>query len=273
MPYHTCTQTTPAQYFAGFCPSIKLVFANRLVSAAGMRAALLALATATCSALLVPTPPRSYADSTLSRKPTRRSFLLALPALAAPTTAFAAATGGGSVTSQIETKGGGPPKIGELAKLTKGEPGPEELKRLAQGYQRLEYLLSNWEKETTVCIKGCKGSYENCGCTRDPVIVQSYMGYKSMNDPLFKAGDLMMRASPMVQSDADFDRYNDAMTKWTQKADSGNIMAYVSSWGEANPGGGQDEIARYLEKSRKDVVDSANLLKTVMDILSIPKVV
>ena len=238
-----------------------------------MRAALLALATATCSALLVPTPPRSYADSTLSRKPTRRSFLLALPALAAPTTAFAAATGGGSVTSQIETKGGGPPKIGELAKLTKGEPGPEELKRLAQGYQRLEYLLSNWEKETTVCIKGCKGSYENCGCTRDPVIVQSYMGYKSMNDPLFKAGDLMMRASTMVQSDADFDRYNDAMTKWTQKADSGNIMAYVSSWGEANPGGGQDEIARYLEKSRKEVVDSANLLKTIMDILSIPKVV
>ena len=238
----------------------------------GMRVSLLALALP-CSALLVPTPPRSHADGTLSTKPTRRSFLLALPALAAPTTAFAAATGGGSVTSQIETKGGGPPKIGELAKLTKGEPGPEELKRLAQGYQRLEYLLSNWEKETTVCIKGCKGSYENCGCTRDPVIVQSYMGYKSMNDPLFKAGDLMMRASTMVQSDADFDRYNDAMTKWTQKADSGNIMAYVSSWGEANPGGGQDEIARYLEKSRKEVVDSANLLKTIMDILSIPKVV
>jgi hypothetical protein len=83
----------------------------------------------------------------------------------------------------------------------------------------------------------------------------------------------MMRASSMVQSDADFDRYNDAMTKWTQKADSGNIMAYVSSWGEANPGGGQDEIARYLEKSRKEVVDSANLLKTIMDILNIPKVV
>ena len=237
-----------------------------------MRAALLALALP-CSALLVPTPPRSYADNTLSSKPTRRSFLLALPALAAPTTAFAAATGGGSVMSQIETKGGGPPKLPELAKLTKGEPGPEELKRLAFGYQRLEYLLKNWEKETTVCIRGCKGSYENCGCTRDPIIVQAYMGYKSMNDPLFKAGDLMMRASSMVQSDADFDRYNDAMTKWTQKADSGNIMAYVSSWGEANPGGGQDEIARYLEKSRKEVVDSANLLKTIMDILNIPKVV
>ena len=208
----------------------------------------------------------------LSSKPTRRSFLLALPALAAPTTTFAAATGGGFSKSQIETKGGGPPKIPELAKLTKGEPGPEELKRLAYGYQRLEYLLNNWEKETTVCIRGCKGGYDNCGCTRDPIIVQSYMGYKSMNDPLFKAGDLMLRASSMVKSDADFERYNAAMDKWTEKADAGNVMAYVSSWGEANPGGGQDEIARYLEKSRKEVVQSANLLKTIMDILGIPKI-
>merc|ERR1740127_319613 len=96
------------------------------------------------------------------------------------------------------------------------------------------------------------------------------MGYKSMNDPLFKAGDLMMRASTMVQSDADFDRYNDAMTKWTQKADSGNIMAYVSSWGEANPGGGQDEILRFLNKSQKEVEESAALLKTIIEKLGLP---
>ena len=89
----------------------------------------------------------------------------------------------------------------------------------------------------------------------------------------FKAGDLMLRASSMVKSDADFERYNAAMDKWTEKADAGNVMAYVSSWGEANPGGGQDEIARYLEKSRKEVVQSANLLKTIMDILGIPKIV
>ena len=57
-----------------------------------------------------------------------------------------------------------------------------------------------------------------------------------------------------MKSDADFERYNAAMDKWTEKADAGNVMAYVSSWGEANPGGGQDEIARYLEKSRKEVV-------------------
>jgi hypothetical protein len=44
------------------------------------------------------------------------------------------------------------------------------------------------------------------------------------------------------------------MEKWNNKADSGNVMAYVSSWGEANPGGGQDTIALYLEKSRKEVL-------------------
>ena len=45
-----------------------------------------------------------------------------------------------------------------------------------------------------------------------------------------------------------------------------------AGWGEANPGGGQDEIARYLEKSRKEVVQSASLLKTIMDILGVPEI-
>jgi|TARA_B100000524_G_scaffold328783_1_gene213619 hypothetical protein len=47
-------------------------------------------------------------------------------------------------------------------------------------------------------------------------------------------------------------------------------MAYVSSWGEANPGGGQDEVARYLEKSRRGVVESVQILKTIIDILGVP---
>lgn len=146
----------------------------------------------------------------------------------------------------------------------------EEMKRLALGYQRLQYLLANWEKETTVCIKGCKGPYEACGCLRDPIIVQSYMGYKSMEDPLFRAGDLMLRASSLVKSDEEFEKYTIAMEKWNNQADDGNVMAYVSSWGEANPGGGQDEIARYLEKSRQVVVKAAGLLKEICGYLEVP---
>jgi len=185
-----------------------------------------------------------------------------------PGSALAAVTGGGFVESQFATQGGGPPKTPPLTPLTKGEPGPEELQRLVYGYQRLSYLLGNWEKETTVCIKGCTGGYESCGCIRDPVIVQSYMGYKSMEDPLFRSGDLMLRASTLIP-DSEFDRYNDAMEKWNLKADSGNVMAYVSSWGEANPGGGQDEILRYLKKSKKEVEESTALLKQIIDALGL----
>ena len=79
--------------------------------------------------------------------------------------------------------------------------------------------LSRAARETTVCIKGCKGPYEACGCLRDPIIVQSYMGYKSMEDPLFRAGDLMLRASSLVKSDEEFEKYTIAMEKWNNQAD------------------------------------------------------
>ena len=233
---------------------------------------LLTLATAFAASALRVAPAAPARAQPAPARCSRRAALLAVPALAAlptvPAPALAAATGGGFQSSQIETQGGGPPKMPALAPLTKKEPGPDELQRLVYGYRRLQYLLDNWEKETTVCIKGCKGAYETCGCERNPIIVQSYMGYKSMEDPLFKAGDLMLRASTLI-SDADFDKYNEAMEKWTNKADAGNVMAYVSSWGEANPGGGQSEIERYLKKSRKDVEESAALLKIIIDSLGL----
>jgi len=152
-----------------------------------------------------------------------------------------------------------------------GVPTQQELGRLAQGYSRLQYLLQNWEKLTTVCIKGCVGAPEQCGCIRDPVIVQSYMGFKSMEDPLFKADQLMIRAQQLVASDKDLDAYTDAVDRWTRKCDAANVMAYTSSWGEANPGGGKSEVERYLAKSRKEVVESAEILKTIMDLLDIPE--
>jgi len=46
-------------------------------------------------------------------------------------------TGGGFVDGQLQTRGTGPPKVSGLAPLTKGEPGPDELQRLAVGYKRL----------------------------------------------------------------------------------------------------------------------------------------
>ena len=46
-------------------------------------------------------------------------------------------------------------------------------------------------------------------------------------------------------------------------------MAFVSSWGEANPGGGKDRVRLFIERSKKNVIESRDGLKKVMDILDL----
>ena len=82
----------------------------------------------------------------------------------------------------------------------------KDKENIVKGYKRLQYLLDNWEKETTVCKIG----------------------------HLFQAS-----------------------------------MAFVSSWGEANPGGGKDRVQLFIERSKKNVIASRDSLKTVIDILNL----
>ncbi len=161
------------------------------------------------------------------------------------------------------------PPSAALAKET--TPTADELLRLAKGEARIQYLLDNWEELTTVCIKGCVGKPEQCGCVRDPTVVQGYLGFKSMNDPLFRADQLMIRAEPLVKSEDLLDDYSNAIDRWTQKVEMSNVMAYTSSWGEANPGGGKSEVERYLSKSRKEVEETSEILRGIMSMLDVPR--
>ena len=87
-----------------------------------MRHALLALA-----ALLASSTALRLEHLSKPPQPTRRSFLLAAPALLAlPPQVRAAATGGGFQDSQFTSIGGGPPKLVNVPALTKGEPSPQE---------------------------------------------------------------------------------------------------------------------------------------------------
>jgi hypothetical protein len=72
-------------------------------------------------------------------------------------------------------------------------------------------------------------------CEKNPLVVQDYLGYKNVNDPLFKADKLMVRAAPLV--DNDLEQYLEAVERYREKADQAAMMAYTSSWGEANPNG------------------------------------
>ena len=48
-------------------------------------------------------------------------------------------------------------------------------------------------------------------------------------------------------------------------------MAYTSSWaGEENPNGSRKNIEAYLEQAKGDVEDSADVLKSIIDMLALP---
>jgi hypothetical protein len=95
-----------------------------------------------------------------------------------------------------------------------------------------------------------------------------YLGYKSTSDPLFKAESTMMRLRAYVPVDRETEFY-DAIDEFSRNAEEANSMAFVSSWGEANPGGGKDRVRLFIERSRNNVVASRDSLRTVMDILDL----
>ncbi|KAG7341388.1 hypothetical protein IV203_023340 [Nitzschia inconspicua] len=144
----------------------------------------------------------------------------------------------------------------------------EELDKanIVKGYQRLQYLLDNWEKETTVC--GMGGDKLERSCERTPLKVMDYLGYKATNDPLFKAEKTLRRLYPLAPASRDVD-FIEAVDRYVENADEASGMAYISSWGEANPGGGKDRVELFIERARKNVIVARDSLATVIEILGL----
>eukprot|EP00543_Licmophora_paradoxa_P006139 CAMPEP_0202444268 /NCGR_PEP_ID=MMETSP1360-20130828/3405_1 /ASSEMBLY_ACC=CAM_ASM_000848 /TAXON_ID=515479 /ORGANISM="Licmophora paradoxa, Strain CCMP2313" /LENGTH=120 /DNA_ID=CAMNT_0049060221 /DNA_START=20 /DNA_END=379 /DNA_ORIENTATION=- len=119
--------------------------------------------------------------------------------------------------------------------------------------------MSDTERKQVVRTEGGGGGV----CEKTPLRVQDYMGYKSTEDPLYRVDKLMVRAYPLVDPDQ-AENYLEAVEQYREKADNTAMMAYTSSWGEANPNGGKEVIDAYLEKTKIDVEESAKLLRTIM---------
>mmetsp|Transcript_2811 Transcript_2811/g.4067 ORF Transcript_2811/g.4067 Transcript_2811/m.4067 type:complete len:235 (-) Transcript_2811:35-739(-) len=158
-------------------------------------------------------------------------------------------------------------------------PSNKELERLQKGHARVTYLLDNWDAETEICGKNIMSDLERKQvirtdgggggiCEKTPLRVQDFLGYKSTEDPLFKADKLMVRAAPLVDPD-NFEEYLDVVEKYREKADQGAMMAYTSSWGEANPNGGKDIIEEYLVSTKVEVEKTESLLRAVLGYLNL----
>ena len=158
-------------------------------------------------------------------------------------------------------------------------PSPAELERLRKGHARVKYLLENWNSITQICGKIIMSDTErrqvvrtegagSGGCEKTPLAVQEYMGYKSTEDPLYRVEKLMVKAAPLVDPD-DFENYLEVVEKYKDKADNTAMMAYTSSWGEANPNGGKEVIDEYLERTKEDVMESEKYLYQILKYLKL----
>eukprot|EP00339_Tiarina_fusa_P015653 CAMPEP_0117049158 /NCGR_PEP_ID=MMETSP0472-20121206/33970_1 /TAXON_ID=693140 ORGANISM="Tiarina fusus, Strain LIS" /NCGR_SAMPLE_ID=MMETSP0472 /ASSEMBLY_ACC=CAM_ASM_000603 /LENGTH=211 /DNA_ID=CAMNT_0004762511 /DNA_START=66 /DNA_END=701 /DNA_ORIENTATION=- len=143
----------------------------------------------------------------------------------------------------------------------------KDRENILKGYKRLQYLLDNWEKETTVCNIGQETTFGD-KCERSPMKVMEYLGFRATNDPLFRADKTLMRLMADVPADKEIE-YMQAMELFAEKAEEASSMAFVSSWGEANPGGGKDRVQLFIERSKTMVMQSRDSLGTVIDILEI----
>ncbi|KAL7526334.1 hypothetical protein ACHAXR_001432 [Thalassiosira sp. AJA248-18] len=160
-------------------------------------------------------------------------------------------------------------------------PSPADLKRLQVGHSRVQYLLKNWDTLTESCNNKAMSATESKQvvrtegggggfCDKNPLVVQEYLGYKSTTDPLFKADALMLRAVPLVdESVVDEADYVDLVEQYRDKADQTALLAYTSSWGEANPNGSKDTTDDYLNQTKKVVEESEVLLRKIMSALKL----
>lgn len=140
---------------------------------------------------------------------------------------------------------------------------PEDVARIQKGYNQIEYLLANFDKETTICR-------ENGGeCKRDADAIRRALGLRSTTDPLFQIEKVFGKIKSLDDFDK-LDAFFNATEDWNSATSMSNSMAFISQFGEYNPGGGQDEVLKYLLESKKQVVLARDALRIIMNSLDIP---
>jgi len=142
--------------------------------------------------------------------------------------------------------------------MAAGPPTDAELARIKVGYEGILYLLDNWEKETTVCR-------DNGGeCKRNAEPVRRYLGLRSTTDPLFQAEKIFGKIKYMDVDPDDLETIFEASEDWNAAVTMSNSMAFISQFGEYNPGGGKEEVKKYLDESEKQVIMAKTALEKIM---------
>jgi len=134
-----------------------------------------------------------------------------------------------------------------------------DLTRLNKGLEGVQYLLDNWKVETRDPVSG----------ELAPDRVRYYVGLRSTEHPLFQVDKLLTKAQDKLPDDVDFEEWINAVEGLNSHIAKVNELAYTSSFGEYNPGGGKEQVAKYLELARLEVVDCRDSLETMVKLLKL----
>jgi hypothetical protein len=69
--------------------------------------------------------------------------------------------------------------------------------------------------------------------------------------------------------DVDLESFFEAAEDWNSAMALSNSMAFISQFGEYNPGGGQDSVLKYLNESKRAVIQAQGSLKRIMAALDL----
>lgn len=132
-----------------------------------------------------------------------------------------------------------------------------DVTRLVKGYNDIQFLLNDWTALTTTK----EGA-------RDADKVRKVLGLRSTSDPLFQLDKLLQKAVSRTDPDK-IEQWIEATEKLNISVNNANEFAYTAAFGEYNPGGGKDQVDKYLELSHQELINVAKNLKTILDLLSL----
>ena len=101
---------------------------------------------------------------------------------------------------------------------------PNDMSRFKKALEGINYLLDNWEKETTECTKQAEGADE---CTDQPDKVRYYVGLRTTDHPLFQLDKLYAKAQTKLPDDADFEEWIEATEGLASQIAKINELAYT----------------------------------------------
>jgi phage terminase large subunit-like protein len=141
---------------------------------------------------------------------------------------------------------------------------PNDMSRFKKALDGVNYLLDNWDTATVECES--KGNGE---CTDSPDKVRYYFGLRTTDHPLFQLDKLYTKAQAKLPDDVDFEVWIEATENLASQIAKINELAYTSSFGEYNPGGGKEQVRKYLLLCKEQVEKSKDSLETIVKLLKL----